>query len=71
MPPIIVARSPRALPKRFPTTNAIPHVSAVVSAMVPAANATFTESAAKLTPTARASILVAIAWSVSTGSVRI
>ena len=61
MPPSMVARSPNMLPKRLPRTRAIQHIRAVVKAIRLAANTTFTERAAKLTPTAKASILVAIA----------
>ena len=71
MPPIMVARSPKTLPKRRPIISATKQTNAVVRAIILAENATFTESAAKLTPTARASMLVAIAWSANTGIVKV
>ena len=61
MPPIIVARSPSAFPNLRPANKATVQHSAVVIAIKLAANSTLIESAAKLTPTASASILVAIA----------
>lgn len=67
MPPTIVARSPSALPKRLPMSRATVQVSAVVAAISETANPTLTDRAAKLTPMASASMLVASAWNSRTG----
>ena len=69
MPPMIVALFPNFMPKCRPMISATMQHSAVVKPIRVAADAMLSESAAKLTPTASASMLVAIAWKNKTGIV--
>ena len=65
----IVALFPNFMPKCRPRISATMQHSAVVKPIRVAADAMLSESAAKLTPTASASMLVAIAWKNKTGIV--
>lgn len=69
MPPMIVALFPNFMPKWRPMISATMQHNAVVKPIKVAADAMLSESAAKLTPTASASMLVAIAWKNKTGIV--
>lgn len=61
MPPTMVALLPSIAPKRRPISSATTQQIAVVKQIAREANITLTERAAKLTPTASASMLVAMA----------